>query len=64
VDLRIYDVAGRLVKTVLAEEVTAGIHSATWDGTDRRGSAVASGVYFYKIVAGPNVSTKKMVLLR
>jgi hypothetical protein len=64
VDLRVYDVAGGLVKTILAEEFPAGLHTTTWDGTDRRGSAVASGVYFYKIVAGPDVATRKMVLLR
>jgi aminopeptidase N len=64
VTLRIYDVAGRLVTTLAERRYPAGTHVLTWDGTDRRGSAVASGVYFYKIIAGRDAATRKMVLLR
>ena len=64
VTLRVYDVAGRLVTTLAERDFPAGAHSVTWNGNDRRGVASASGVYFYKITAGGNTATKKMVLLR
>jgi len=64
VTLRVYDVAGRLVNTLVERQYPAGTHVINWNGTDRRGASVASGVYFYKIIAGTDVATKKMVLLR
>jgi len=64
VTLRVYDVAGRLVNTLVERQYPAGTHVVNWDGTDRRGASVASGVYFYKIIAGTDVATRKMVLLR
>jgi flagellar hook assembly protein FlgD len=42
----------------------AGSHTVKWDGRDESGQQVASGVYFYKLVAGDFRSTKKMVLLK
>jgi hypothetical protein len=64
VSLRIYDVAGRLVRVLVEERRDAGHHTELWDGRDNRGVSVASGVYFYRLVAGDFVSTKKLVLLR
>ncbi|MDD3641945.1 MAG: FlgD immunoglobulin-like domain containing protein [Candidatus Krumholzibacteria bacterium] len=65
VSLRIYNVAGRLVKTLADGAMDAGSHELTWDGTDNLGAGVASGVYFYTINAGNGYeSTKKMVILR
>jgi hypothetical protein len=65
VTLRIYNVAGQLVRTLVDDVVEAGmIHEATWRGRNDAGSPVASGVYFYKLVAGDFVQTKKMVLLK
>jgi aminopeptidase N len=64
VTLRVYDVAGRLVTTLAEQDFPAGAHTITWDGNDRRGVSSASGVYFYKIIAGGNTATRKMVLLR
>jgi hypothetical protein len=64
VSLRVYDVAGRLVTTLADRHYPAGLHSVDWDGTNRRGVGVASGIYFYKIVAGTDISTRKMLLLR
>jgi hypothetical protein len=62
--LRVYDVTGRLVKTVTAGLLKAGPHALRWDGTDHRGGRVASGVYFYRLTAGAYSATRKMVLLR
>ncbi|MBP2680634.1 MAG: hypothetical protein H6Q78_497, partial [Candidatus Krumholzibacteriota bacterium] len=62
--LRVYDVAGRMVATVLSRELPAGEHRAAWDGRNAKGEAVASGVYFYRLSAGGRTATKKMLLLR
>jgi parallel beta-helix repeat protein len=64
VEIKIYDVAGKLVQTLANETQVAGQHSVVWRGIDRRGSQVASGVYFVRMIAGSQVFTKKMVLLK
>jgi hypothetical protein len=64
VTIRIYDVAGRLVRTVLDENLKSGPYTATWDGRNESGAKVASGVYFYKLDTKGFVKTRKMVLLR
>ncbi len=60
----IFDVAGRLVRTLVNEHRAAGAWSVQWNGGDDRGQRVASGVYFYRMRAGSFVDTKKMVLLK
>jgi hypothetical protein len=64
IDLAIYDVSGRLVRTLHSARQSPGIHSAFWNGTDRSGSAVPSGVYFCRLEAGGDVLTRRMILLR
>jgi flagellar hook assembly protein FlgD len=64
VRLAVYDVAGRLVRTLLDGPIAAGPASATWDGRDDRGSAVASGVYYGSLIAGQHRETMRMVLLK
>jgi hypothetical protein len=64
VSLRIYDPAGRLVRTLVDEPRDAARHAEDWDGRDNAGRSVASGVYFYRLKAGAFEETKKMVLLR
>jgi hypothetical protein len=64
VEIKIYDVAGRLVETLANETQVAGQHSVVWKGTDRRGSPVASGIYFVRMNTAGQVFTKKMVLLK
>jgi hypothetical protein len=64
VSLKIYNVAGQLVKTLINDVMNAGEHTADWNGTNNAGIKVASGVYFYSIEADEFKSTKKMVLLR
>jgi hypothetical protein len=63
--LRVYNVAGQLVRTLVDDTVEAGrIHEVRWRGLNDAGSPVASGVYFYRLVAGGFTQTKKMVLLQ
>ncbi len=64
VALRIYDVDGRLVRTLVDEIVAAGQHVAVWDGRDAHGAAAASGIYYYRIDAGDFSATRKMVLVK
>jgi hypothetical protein len=65
VSLRIYNVAGQLVKTLVdGEEMGAGVHVVRWDGRNNNGEEVASGIYFYKMSAGEFHATKKMVVTK
>jgi len=65
VTLRIYDVAGRVVRVLRDGAVEpAGRHEVTWDGRDQTGAAVASGVYFYRLETGGHIETRRMVLLK
>jgi hypothetical protein len=64
VSLRVYDVAGRLVRTLVNAPESPGIHVVGWDGTDDRNARVASGVYFYRLLWNKQAKTKKMLLLK
>jgi hypothetical protein len=64
VTLRIYDAAGRRVRTLIDGAVPAGHHSAQWDGTDDAGQRVASGVYFYRMETSSFTKTRKMLVLK
>lgn len=64
VTVRIYDPAGRLVRTLVDRPMPAGEHRLAWDGTDGSGRRVASGVYFVRAEAGRQVGSRKVVLLR
>jgi len=48
VSLKVYNVRGELVRTLVDENRPAGPQTVEWDGSDERGRAVASGVYFYE----------------
>ncbi|MDH4038915.1 MAG: T9SS type A sorting domain-containing protein [Candidatus Krumholzibacteria bacterium] len=64
VTIRLYDVAGRLVRTLVDEARPAGVHHVSWDGRNGHGESVATGVYFCRMQAGTFVQTRKMVLLK
>jgi len=65
VKLKIYDILGRLKRTLLNTNVTAGRHSAIWNGKDDGGNIVSSGIYFYSLESLDNpILTKKMLLLK
>ncbi|MBD3423558.1 MAG: T9SS type A sorting domain-containing protein, partial [Candidatus Latescibacteria bacterium] len=64
VTIRVYDVSGRLVNTLVDGMVERGGHRVKWDGTSSRGSGVASGVYFYRMETDVYTESRKMILLR
>ncbi len=64
VTLKIYNVAGQLVRTLVDGVKDAGSYNIAWDGMNDRGGAVASGIYFYKMETKDFSQTKKMVMLR
>ncbi|MCB1184874.1 carboxypeptidase regulatory-like domain-containing protein [bacterium] len=64
VSLKVYDVNGRLVRTLVAEMRDAGVHTVVWNGEDDRGGRAASGLYFARLVSGNVVQTRKMTLLK
>jgi DNA-binding beta-propeller fold protein YncE len=64
VNLTVYDVAGRKVRTLVSERQRADVHRVVWDGVNDAGERVASGVYFYRLAAGKFTQTKKMLLLK
>jgi len=64
VRIDVYDVAGRLVTTLTDGARPGGSHNVEWNGSDASGRTAASGVYFYRLVAGKFEQMKKMILLR
>jgi hypothetical protein len=65
VELRIYDVAGRLVRTLTRTPATPpGRYRTVWDARNGSGRFVASGVYFYRLDAGDFRDVRKIVLIR
>ena len=64
VNITIYDMLGRQVKTLMDQTQDAGYRSVIWNATDDYGKPVSAGIYLYQIQAGGYIRTKKMVLLK
>ncbi|HEX6944514.1 MAG TPA: FlgD immunoglobulin-like domain containing protein [Gemmatimonadaceae bacterium] len=64
VTIAVFDVSGRLVRTLVDDRRDAGRYSVRWNGDDDRGVGVATGVYFCRMNAGSFAHTMKMVLLK
>ncbi|MFQ5599970.1 MAG: putative glycoside hydrolase [Candidatus Krumholzibacteriia bacterium] len=64
VHLAVYDIAGRLVRTLADRRMTRGEHEVRWDGSDRFGRLVRSGVYLCRITTPSFSKSRKMVLVR
>lgn len=64
VSLVVYDILGRIVKTLVNEERHAGQHRVSWNSTNNLGSSVSSGVYFYELKTDDMRQVRKMMLLR
>ncbi len=64
VRLTIYDLAGRVVRTLVTGTEQGGEHVVVWHGRDDAGRSVGSGVYFYRLVVGDESIERKMVMLK
>lgn len=64
VSVKVYNVEGRLVRTLADKQFAAGRHTLDWDGRDAKGRDVTAGVYFYRFSAGSFEAEKKMVVLK
>jgi flagellar hook assembly protein FlgD len=64
VDLRVYDVAGRLVRALMVDWLQAGLYSVKWDGLDNDHRQVAAGIYFCRLQTAESDLTQRIVLLR
>ncbi len=64
VRLDIYSIDGRLIRNLANKTLPQGSHIAVWDGTDKSGKNISSGIYFYRIASDDFIVTKKLMLLR
>jgi hypothetical protein len=64
VRIEIYDLQGNVVRRLFEGQQDAGHHAIEWDGRNRQGSRVGSGIYFYKLICSKFVATKKMILTK
>jgi flagellar hook assembly protein FlgD len=64
VNITIYDMMGRVVKTMVNKQQNAGYKSVQWNATNDKGVPVSAGLYLYTIEAGQYRKTKKMILLK
>ncbi|MBN1561892.1 T9SS type A sorting domain-containing protein [candidate division KSB1 bacterium] len=62
--LNIYDIHGKLIRTLVTGLRPAGTHTVTWDGADDAGELAPSGIYLYRMTAGSFVKTERMTLLK
>jgi flagellar hook assembly protein FlgD len=62
--LKVFDVRGRLVSTLMDRKITAGQHALHWGGANADGRRVASGIYFMKLETRKGSLVKKMVISR
>lgn len=64
VTVKIYNILGQLVKTLVDEVQTSGLHQIVWEGENSSGQKVSSGIYFYRIQTQDFVEVKKMVFIK
>jgi Leucine-rich repeat (LRR) protein len=64
VEIIVYDISGRLVKSLISQEQQPGEYNVVWDGTDSNGHKMASGLYFYRLRVDNQIITNKMLLMQ
>ena len=62
--LKIYDIRGRLIRTLLDEKRSPGFYFEFWDGMSDNGDKVSSGIYFYGLKTESYVSSRKMIIIK
>jgi flagellar hook assembly protein FlgD len=63
IDLSVYDVAGRRIRTIESAKRSAGPHTVTWDGRDGAGLRVPSGIYFLRLATGTSSVNRRLILI-
>jgi Arylsulfotransferase (ASST)/Carboxypeptidase regulatory-like domain len=63
-ELSIYNLKGEKINTLIDRQMAIGLNSVIWDGNDSFDNAVPSGCFFYRLINGNHVSTRKMILLK
>jgi hypothetical protein len=63
-ELAVFDLLGRRVATLVDGSLTSGVHQVEWSGSNGDGESAAAGVYFYRLTAGAQTETRKMLLLK
>jgi hypothetical protein len=64
VSLKIYDISGRLVQTLVSSDVEPGYYSILWDGCNKNGNKVANGTYFLRMNAEQYIKTQKLLFVK
>jgi hypothetical protein len=64
VNIKIYDLMGKEIATLVNTYKPAGLHSITWDGKDKTGRELSSGIYYYQVRAGNQSQIRKMALIK
>lgn len=64
VSLKIYNTMGQEVRTLVNDKLGSGAYSVTWDANDTFGATLKSGVYYYQLISGQSITSKKMLLLK
>jgi hypothetical protein len=64
ITLKVYNILGEKIRTIVDEFQSPGEKSVMWDGTNNQGKSVGSGVYLYQLQSGNEIKTKKMTLLK
>ena len=64
VKVTLFDITGRTIKEINFGEMAPGRYAYVWDGTNKVGNLVSTGIYFFQINAGSNTAIKKMLLLK
>jgi histidinol-phosphate aminotransferase len=64
VRLQIFDAQGRVIRTMVSGYRPAGLHALRWDGIDGRGVQVSPGIYYYRLMAGDFMQTRRMIRIR
>lgn len=64
VNLSVYDLGGRLVRTLISGQIAAGQHTTRWDGRNDRGTQASSGIYLYRLTTPEGTLSRKMMLVK
>ncbi len=64
IQLKVYNLLGQEVRTLVNQTLSNGEHTVTWDGRDDKGTVIASGVYIYRLTNGTSTSARKMLFIK